>query len=65
MISISEYYGEGDYEGYLAKVLVEDGVPVVEYWKNKEFVAVRSFPNNNMNYVEDAAENFVTGVLKL
>lgn len=65
MISLSEYYGEGTYQGYTAKVFIEDEVPVVEFWKNKEFIAVRSFPDHSIQYAEDAAENYIRGILKL
>lgn len=65
MNPVSNYFGEGQYDGFEAKVLIEDDVPVVEFWKNGQFVAVRSFPDNTLQYAEDAAENFVMGVLKL
>lgn len=65
MISVGDFYGSNLYEGYHAKVFVDDEVPVVEFWRHGEFIAVRSFPNHTLGYAEDAAENFVMGVLKL
>ena len=65
MVGLSEYYGDGAYSGYTAKVFIEDEVPVVEFWRDKEFIAVRSFPDHTIGYAEDAAENFIRGILKL
>lgn len=65
MIEISNYYGEGLYEGRESKVFIEDDVPTVEFWDKASFISVRAFPDNTLEYAEDAAENWVIGVLKL
>jgi len=65
MISIMDYYGIDGYAGLQSRVLIENDVPVVEFWKDEQLVATRSFPYNTLEYAENAAENYVLGVLEL
>lgn len=65
MIAVSNYYGEGLYAARESKVFIEDDVPTVEFWDNGQFIAVRAFPDNTLQYAEDAAENYILGILKL
>jgi hypothetical protein len=37
----------------------------IAFFKNSSMIAVRDFPDKSRNYVDDAAENFVLGILKL
>lgn len=65
MISLSNFYGEGQYAARESKVFIEDEVPTVEFWDKSGFVAVRAFPDHTIQYAEDAAENWILGILKL
>lgn len=65
MLTVSDFFGVDAFEDLQSRVLIEDEIPVVEFWKNKQLVAVRAFPDNTLEYAENAAENFVMGILKL
>lgn len=67
--SISTYYNEIK-DGYYATVVVdmkEDGnLYVIEYYNDKkELIGIEEFPDNAVNYVEDAAENWAMGIKKM
>ena len=62
---LSNFYGEGQHAARESKVFIEDDIPAVEFWDNGKFIAVRSFPDNTLQYAEDIAENYVLGILKL
>ena len=40
-------------------------MPMVEFYENGQLIQLESFPNNTLQYAEDAAENFVMGILKV
>ena len=40
-------------------------MPVVEFFENGQLIQVETFPNNTLDYAEDAAENYVMGILKV
>ena len=65
MKAVSNFYGDGQYAARESKVFIEEDVPTVEFWDNGKFVSVRAFPDNTLQYAEDAAENWTLGVLKL
>lgn len=66
MKALSNYYGEGLYAARESKVFIDgDDIPTVEFWDNGELIQTRSFPNHTIRFSEDAAENYVLGVLKL
>ena len=65
MVPLNNYYGEDLFDGLEAKVFIEDEIPVVESHKGGQLVATIAFPDNTLQYAEDAAENYVLGILKL
>jgi hypothetical protein len=65
VIALSNYYGEGLHAARESKVFIEDDIPTVEFWDNGKLIAARAYPDNTLQYAEDAAENYVLGVLKL
>ena len=48
-----------------AEVVLIDGVPRIKMYEDEELVGFEDFPNNTIQYVEDAAENYVLGIKKL
>ena len=48
-----------------AEVVLIDGVPCIKMYEDEELVGFEDFPNNTIQYVEDAAENYVLGIKKL
>lgn len=64
MIAISTYFGEGQYASRQSKIFIEDDVPTIEFWDNGKLIQVRAFPDNTMQYAEDAAENWILGIIK-
>ena len=58
---ISEFFSpSGDLQSKVC--LTEVNVATVEFYRDDELVATREFPNNTIQYAEDAAENFVMGI---
>ena len=49
----------------IAEVVLADGVPRIKMYKNDKLVGCEDFPNNTLQYAEDAAENYVLGIKKL
>lgn len=64
MQQISEYYNEdGDLR---AEILLDElDVKHVKFYRNERVVAERSYPDKALCYVEDAADNWVRGVMKI
>lgn len=60
---LSDYYS--DDEDLSSHIYLDDDVYVVEFRKNNRPLATRRFPDNNIHYVEDAADNYVRGILKI
>lgn len=60
---LSEYCSND--ETKKAVVLNLDGTPVVEFYLNETKLETRSMANNTFQYAEDAAENYVMGILKI
>ena len=61
---LSEYYSED--EDRCSEIYIDDnGVRVVKFYKNGVLIAERAYPNNALCYIEDAADNWVRGILKL
>lgn len=58
---ICEYFSEDNTKR--ADVYNGD-IPYVDFFDRGTLVESRSFPGHNYLYAEDAAENFVNGVLK-
>lgn len=58
-------YGEGEFSSLHAEVMIEDDIPVVEFRKSGQLIATRAFPDNTLQYAEDAAENYILGILRL
>lgn len=36
----------------------------VDFYENGAYISSREFPNKSIHYVEDAAENWILGILK-
>ena len=60
---ISEYFGDDN--KLTAVVGIDNNIPYVDFINNGLLVERRKFPNNTLDYAEEAGENFVTGILKL
>lgn len=67
MLHIIDFYGEKEYKDLSARVFLHEDkqTPGVEFWKNNDVVGVRMFPTHSLQYAEDAAENYVLGILKI
>ena len=63
MFEITKYFSLD--ETLEARTLIQDEIPVVEFYKDSELIYTRSFPDNTIDYALDAAENFVLGILKI
>jgi hypothetical protein len=64
MQQISEHIGLNEYATRKAKVVLENDVYGVEYIMNDSLVSYRVFPGHSVYMAEDAAENWVTGVMR-
>jgi hypothetical protein len=64
MQQISEHIGLDEYATRKAKVVLENDVYGVEYIMNDSLVSYRVFPGHSVYMAEDAAENWVTGVMR-
>lgn len=65
MVTISDYFGEGDLSELQSRVLIEDDIPVIEFWKDKKLVAVKGYPDHPLSDVEEFAEDYVLGYLTI
>lgn len=61
---LSTFYATDD-SGRTAEVALVDDVPRVYMFLDKELLDVEDFPNNTVQYAEDAAENYVLGIKQL
>lgn len=62
---ISTFIGSGEYQGREARVLSHpDGHLIVEFWENNEWNGSTKIDGHTIDYAEDAAENWVLGVIK-
>ena len=59
---ISEYYSEDNIK--TAKVYLDKDTYCVEYIQNGQVVSLRCFPNHSIHMAEDAAENWINGILR-
>jgi hypothetical protein len=63
MIVLSEFTGIDAYSDRKAIIVDTDGVFGVQYIINNNVKEYRVFPDRALNYAEDAAENWVSGVI--
>jgi hypothetical protein len=63
MIVLSEFIGTDTYSDRKAIIVDTDGVFGVQYIINDNVKEYRVFPDRALNYAEDAAENWVSGVI--
>lgn len=60
---ISEYWSEdGDLS---AMVHLDDETPVVDFYRNNRIIKSETFTDHALCYAQDAAENYVMGILKI
>lgn len=69
MIELSRYYGDknGEYSDRYAVIGVddEDGVNyTIKLYASEALIETRVISGHTIDYVEDCAENWVTGVIK-
>ena len=62
MTTMNEYWSSD--KSKTATIILDNGTYGVEFYENNEFIEYRTFPNKSLRYAEDAAENFVTGILR-
>jgi len=60
---ISEYYS--DDMKLKSVVYMVDKVAGVKYYRDNLLIDSQTYPHNSIHYAEDAAENYVMGILKL
>ena len=60
---VSEHTGVEQFDNRRAKVVLENDTYGVEYIMNDKVAAYRVFPGHSVYMAEDAAENWVTGVM--
>jgi hypothetical protein len=63
MLQISEHTGVNEYNDRRANVVFEKETYGVEYIMKDKVVSYRVFPGHSVYMAEDAAENWVTGVM--
>jgi len=61
---LSTYSGDGEYSGRRAEVCRDDKGFFVQFFKNDQFIEFRTLYDHSERYAEDAAENWVIGVIK-
>lgn len=61
---LSEYFNEdGDRR---SEIYIDDsGVHHVHFYRNDRVVGERAYPEKHLCYIEDAADNWVRGIMKL
>ena len=62
---LSEFYSDDKTEKALVGVPPENQCYFVDFYENNIFLSARWFPGNSLRYVEDAAENYTLGIMKL
>ena len=61
--TLSEYFGQGEYDNRTAKVTVDENGDYGVYYVIGHIEEYRIFPECSIRYAEDAAENWVTGII--
>ena len=61
---LSEYLGSAEYPKRSAKVAISNGTYFVQMYEGDLLIETRSMENRSVNYAEDCAENWCTGVIK-
>ena len=64
MKELSKFYGDGIHRGRNARVLYDGGVFYVEMKQGLAHTETRSMGIHSEQYAEDAAENWVLGIIK-
>jgi hypothetical protein len=59
---ISDHYSQDNVKS--AKVYLDKDTYCVEYIQNTQVVSLRYFPGHSLYMAEDAAENWVNGILR-
>jgi len=60
---LSTYWGDDEYEDRKANVMRDDKGFYVELYKGEELIEVRTLYDHSEVYAENAAENYVIGIL--
>lgn len=61
---ISEYYNED--EDRRAEIYVDEtGIHKVQFFRNGNMILERAYPEKDIGYIEDAADNWIRGVMKI
>jgi hypothetical protein len=63
MMTLSEFWSND--KSKTATIILDNGTYGVEFYDNNELIEYRTFPNKSLRYVEDAAENFTLGILRI
>ena len=62
MTNSSGYISDDGKKTAMVKIVT---MPMVEFFENGQLIQSETFPNNTLQYAEDAAENYVMGILKI
>lgn len=62
-MTLSEFWSND--KSKTATIILDNGTYGVEFYDNNELIEYRTFPNKSLRYVEDAAENFTLGILRI
>lgn len=65
MNKVNQFLGEKDGQKLCAEIYREEFGYSIKYFINETLQTTESFPNNSIYYVEDAAENWISGIKTL
>lgn len=57
-------WGDGEYSNRQAEVCRDDNGFLVQFFKHDQLIEFRTLYEHSERYAEDAAENWVTGIIK-
>ena len=62
---LSEFYDRENNKKAVVGLIIEPQVYYVDFYEDDNIIETRTFPGKSLHYVEDAAENYIFGILQL
>ena len=62
---LSEFYDRESNKKAVVGLMIEPQVYYVDFYQDNNIIETRTFPGKSFYYVEDAAENYICGILNI
>jgi len=63
--NISQFFCDKSERKAVVGLMIEPQVYYVDFYEDDNIIETRTFPGKSLHYVEDAAENYIFGILQL